>query len=59
MLSNSFIIIVALVLLSGGQGSRLGFEHAKGLYNIGMPSGKSLFNYFCDHIIKISKIGKC
>jgi len=47
-----------VVLLSGGQGSRLGFEHAKGMYNIGMPSGKSLFEYFANRILRINQIGK-
>ncbi len=40
---------VAFVLTAGGQGSRLGFEHPKGLYPIGPFSRRSLFQVMIEH----------
>lgn len=48
----------ATLILAAGQGSRLGFEKAKGMYNIGMPSNKSLFEYLCDRHYSASQRAK-
>mmetsp|Transcript_25515 Transcript_25515/g.42591 ORF Transcript_25515/g.42591 Transcript_25515/m.42591 type:complete len:388 (+) Transcript_25515:437-1600(+) len=39
--------------MSGGQGTRLGFSGPKGMYNLGMLSGKTIFQL---HIEKIQRI---
>jgi len=40
---------VGFVLVAGGQGSRLGFEHPKGMFPIGPVSGRSLFQILIEH----------
>jgi UDP-N-acetylglucosamine/UDP-N-acetylgalactosamine diphosphorylase len=42
---------VGVILVAGGQGSRLGFEHPKGMYPIGPISGASLFQVLLEKII--------
>ena len=42
---------IGALILSGGLGSRLGFNHPKGEYNIKMPSNKSLFNYLVNRFL--------
>ncbi len=42
---------VAAVLVAGGQGTRLGFEQPKGMFEIGPVSGRTLFQFFADRLI--------
>ena len=44
---------VGLVLLSGGQGSRLGFQQSKGMFNIGISKKVYLFQILLDNVRKI------
>ncbi len=41
---------VAMILVAGGQGSRLGFNHPKGMYNIGPLSHRSLYQIIIEHL---------
>ncbi|MFM8571429.1 MAG: UTP--glucose-1-phosphate uridylyltransferase, partial [Pirellula sp.] len=41
---------VAMVLVAGGQGTRLGFEQPKGMYPIGPVSGRTLFQMHVDSL---------
>ncbi|MEM9826029.1 MAG: UDPGP type 1 family protein [Planctomycetota bacterium] len=46
---------VGAVLVAGGQGTRLGFDQPKGMFPIGPVSGRTLFQFFADTLMAVSK----
>lgn len=46
---------VGVILVAGGQGSRLGFDHPKGMFPIGPVSGHSLFQILIERVVATSR----
>src|SRR6266852_1838934 len=46
---------VAVLVVAGGQGSRLGFDHAKGMFPISTVKNKSLFQIHAEKVLAIGR----
>ena len=46
---------VAVLLVAGGQGSRLGFDKPKGMFAVGPVSGASLFRVHAEKVLALSR----
>ena len=46
---------VAFLVVAGGQGTRLGFDHPKGMFPIGPVSGKSLYQLHSEKVLALRR----
>ena len=46
---------IAFLIVAGGQGTRLGFDHPKGMFEVGPVSGRTLFQIHAEKVLALSR----